>query len=111
MLEWQCSRVPSELLWAPKYGSWVCIEPQTPAPAPTHPGPCAHPPHPQFYLVFALASMYIAMLMTGWGSQAGEAKVRLVAAWRGGPRDGRGRPRACASCHAAAALWESPGRP
>ena len=28
-----------------------------------------------FYLVFALASMYIAMLMTGWGSQAGEAKV------------------------------------
>lgn len=30
----------------------------------------------QFYLVFALASMYIAMLMTGWGSQAGEAKVR-----------------------------------
>ena len=29
----------------------------------------------QFYLVFALASMYIAMLMTGWGSQAGEAKV------------------------------------
>ena len=35
--------------------------------------PC--PFHPQFYLVFALASMYIAMLMTGWGSQAGEAKV------------------------------------
>ena len=28
----------------------------------------------QFYLVFALASMYIAMLMTGWGSGA-EAKV------------------------------------
>jgi hypothetical protein len=32
----------------------------------------------QFYLVFALASMYIAMLMTGWGSQAGEAKVGPV---------------------------------
>jgi hypothetical protein len=29
----------------------------------------------QFYLVFALASSYIAMLMTGWGSGA-EAKVR-----------------------------------
>lgn len=31
----------------------------------------------QFYLVFALASMYIAMLMTGWGSGA-EAKVRCA---------------------------------
>lgn len=31
----------------------------------------------QFYLVFALASMYIAMLMTGWGSGA-EAKVGAV---------------------------------
>ncbi len=36
----------------------------------------------QFYLVFALASMYIAMLMTGWGSQAGEAKVRPYVASR-----------------------------
>ena len=41
----------------------------------------------QFYLVFALASCYIAMLMTGWGSGA-EAKVR--APWgRGGDGDGR----------------------
>ena len=52
-----------------------------PPPAPTHPPRPSlithtQPRPPQFYLVFALASMYIAMLMTGWGSQAGEAKVR-----------------------------------
>lgn len=35
----------------------------------------------QFYLVFALASMYIAMLMTGWGSQAGEAKYLINVGW------------------------------
>ena len=28
--------------------------------------------------------MYIAMLMTGWGSQAGEAKVRLSRRGEGG---------------------------
>jgi hypothetical protein len=55
--------------------------------------PAAAPP--QFYLVFALASMYIAMLMTGWGSQAGEAKVRRArpAGGRGGlPTLGEARP-------------------
>lgn len=45
----------------------------------------------QFYLVFALASMYIAMLMTGWGSGAEEASlidvgwtsvwIKVVAQW------------------------------
>ena len=49
-------------------------------PPPPHP---PSPPHPplllliplQFYFVFSLASMYIAMLMTGWGSLGGVAMV------------------------------------
>jgi hypothetical protein len=34
----------------------------------------------QFYLVFALASMYLAMLMTGWGS-GGEQKDQIDVGW------------------------------
>lgn len=64
----------------------------------------------QFYCVFALASMYVAMLMTGWGSDA----VEKVSWFRGGCRE-NGRARAgglerraaaalCCAVHALAAL-------
>lgn len=36
--------------------------------------------YPQFYLVFALASMYLAMLMTGWGTGA-ELKDQIDVGW------------------------------
>lgn len=59
----------------------------------------------QFYLVFALASMYIAMLMTGWGAQAGEAKVRARRGRRIGADGGGEQCHACLpSCQRALAV-------
>ena len=52
--------------------------------------------------------MYIAMLMTGWGSQAGEAKVGGVcggaSAWLGASLAGSGGQPACMHAHSAAWL-------
>lgn len=75
------TRLPSPTLCIP---AWISARPEVPAPSCRSACLTARPAHsvaslpPQFYLVFALASMYIAMLMTGWGSQAGEAKVSRV---------------------------------
>ncbi|KAG2493562.1 hypothetical protein HYH03_008376 [Edaphochlamys debaryana] len=52
----------------------------TPPPKPDAPSAPVSYNYAFFHLIFALASMYLAMLMTGWGSQAQE-KDRIDVGW------------------------------